>query len=859
MSDQNNESQQKNNTSTEKTNKYNGTYQGKKTFAGKNKWDTSNKYSSRFDKNKKYPKPYKTKKWPSPSSEFPSSFTKNDFLKYYSPTESPFKKDYYPELTISTTSLTPLSLLPLEQFGKKKDGKNSENPEWSTQPKENIETGNFVDGKFLMTSNDTLEVETSGELVVENKKAISSVTSKEEKREEIHLKLDEEEFSSDESIDLNDIDLNKVVSSVVGSNNYNNNNNNSHGSNNENKVEKKHVIHPSHLLGNISPRKIQQIDPEQQKWIYIDPQNNTQGPFLDEKMETWNKKGFFPQHLLLKRLFWNDYIKLSFLITLVQNESPFSSKFAQDDLSEYQVSSSSSSSTGGTIFPQSSSETFGLGTVLPFNLSTSNSSLSLSGFNNKGGEDSNKEKSDPFLQIKGVYNVDDLENTNDDNVDNTDPQVLSFIHKSSAPPPSSTNPSLHKNISINDLQSQEEDKQIKQKEKVVINIPKKPHDNKKNNKSNKTAHPSNKTNNKTTHPSNKTNNKTNNDNNNINNNNSNNNNNNNNNNKNNINNINNKESANQFFPPSQVIINQSKVSGKGGDNKKIDYGNLFQVTEPNFEEEEEISSNAIYQKQKQQPEEEEEKKPAWNLPEAKPSQKLNFKKIAKEEKQIRRLENIETERIERLEEAERKKNSIVWNTNSGNSGLSLKQIQQLEHKERKKQEKEKLQKTKNVATNNLSSSIWGPSKNSSQKSKTEDDDDVKELLWGGESSSHSSGGGGSANKEEFPSFSSNKKKPKPKQFLLLTKTPPNKSNNNKNTKSDNSPPNKSNKTAPSNNPPKKQNPPNNPPPSNTPANNSSSSKPKPKPKNPVDTNPPSPMKKKKKKMIPVDPSLLINF
>ena len=618
-------------------------------------------------------------------------------------------------------------------------------PEWlDPNTEKSLETGNFFEGKFQLPS---------GELSLEQElKELRTKESIEKMGDEKSLN----DESSEESIDLDDIDLKKVVHSVTQST-----------QNESNETSQTAQSNPTE---------------EELKWEYIDPQQRVQGHFTDEKMETWNKKRLFPPNLILKRVFWKGFVKLDFLISLLQNESPFNSKFATEDLSEYQQSPPIQQSSPSNQQPSSSNQlTFlnssanSLLTASPLTKSNNeqiktSGEISPSEQNKKTPNTSkisitkviDKDNMDSFLQFKGVYSIDPNSNkieqiTSD--IDDIQPkEENNILQKLFTSPPSGPQNS----ISIQELQKQEEEKQIHiQNPKIKISIPPKtkpnppPNKNNNNNKNKNNNNKKNQQNNKSKTesmhpPSNQSSNK------------------------NNspvvVSNPNDKSAAN----------NNKKNSKKKTQNQKLDYGNLFNVSEPSFEESSPSSStsSSVQEEQEIQVVEEPQVKIGWSINSSEQPKK-SLKQIAKEEKERTKIENAERERLERLEEAERKKSMLVWSNNSSaNSKLSLKQIQQMEEQNKKRIEKENAQKTKTILNSTKSENsftVWGspstsklnppqimraptnpPEKNVPAK---KEEDDVGELLWGSEIKTNPNN---NQIQDEFPSISSLKKKTKNK-------------------------------------------------------------------------------------------------
>jgi PERQ amino acid-rich with GYF domain-containing protein len=49
------------------------------------------------------------------------------------------------------------------------------------------------------------------------------------------------------------------------------------------------------------------VMPDRMRWIYRDPQGNTQGPWSGLEMHDWYKAGFFSPELQVKKLEDTDY------------------------------------------------------------------------------------------------------------------------------------------------------------------------------------------------------------------------------------------------------------------------------------------------------------------------------------------------------------------------------------------------------------------------------------------------------------------------------------------------------------------------------------------------------------------------
>ena len=68
----------------------------------------------------------------------------------------------------------------------------------------------------------------------------------------------------------------------------------------------------------------QMVMPDRMRWIYRDPQGNTQGPWSGLEMHDWYKAGFFSPELLVKKVEDNDYEPLAQLIRRIGNSrEPF--------------------------------------------------------------------------------------------------------------------------------------------------------------------------------------------------------------------------------------------------------------------------------------------------------------------------------------------------------------------------------------------------------------------------------------------------------------------------------------------------------------------------------------------------------
>lgn len=68
----------------------------------------------------------------------------------------------------------------------------------------------------------------------------------------------------------------------------------------------------------------QMVMPDRMRWIYRDPQGNTQGPWSGLEMHDWYKAGFFSPELLVKKLEDGDYEPLAQLIRRIGNSrEPF--------------------------------------------------------------------------------------------------------------------------------------------------------------------------------------------------------------------------------------------------------------------------------------------------------------------------------------------------------------------------------------------------------------------------------------------------------------------------------------------------------------------------------------------------------
>lgn len=68
----------------------------------------------------------------------------------------------------------------------------------------------------------------------------------------------------------------------------------------------------------------QMVMPDRMRWIYRDPQGNTQGPWSGLEMHDWYKAGFFSPELQVKKLEDNDYEPLAQLIRRIGNSrEPF--------------------------------------------------------------------------------------------------------------------------------------------------------------------------------------------------------------------------------------------------------------------------------------------------------------------------------------------------------------------------------------------------------------------------------------------------------------------------------------------------------------------------------------------------------
>jgi len=68
----------------------------------------------------------------------------------------------------------------------------------------------------------------------------------------------------------------------------------------------------------------QMVMPDRMKWVYKDPEGNTQGPFSGLEMHDWYKAGFFTPELLIKKLEDPEYEPLAQLIRRIGNSrEPF--------------------------------------------------------------------------------------------------------------------------------------------------------------------------------------------------------------------------------------------------------------------------------------------------------------------------------------------------------------------------------------------------------------------------------------------------------------------------------------------------------------------------------------------------------
>ena len=66
------------------------------------------------------------------------------------------------------------------------------------------------------------------------------------------------------------------------------------------------------------------VMPDRMRWIYRDPQGNTQGPWSGLEMHDWFKAGFFTAELQVKRVEDGDFEPLAQLVRRIGNSrEPF--------------------------------------------------------------------------------------------------------------------------------------------------------------------------------------------------------------------------------------------------------------------------------------------------------------------------------------------------------------------------------------------------------------------------------------------------------------------------------------------------------------------------------------------------------